>query len=338
MNKAAIKFGVFGIAMLFVLVLLILVLGQLRLDSRTAYHADFADVSGLTAGQVVRISGVDVGRVQEVDLDGRTARVTFDVVDNIRLTPDAMLQVRYQNLLGDRYLEVTNGADIADPMPADATYPSAQTASALDVDALLGGLAPLTRSLDPAQIDRLSGELLQVLQGQGGTVTGILQQVAALTSHLADRDALIGAVITNLGTVLQTVGDDSGALSSIIDQLQGLVTRLSEQSAPISDALVSVNAGSAALADLLLDDRPAISGDIAQLNRTATVLDDGSAQIEAVLTELPQAYRQLSRLGSYGSFFNFYLCAVTLEVDGPGGAPIIAKLVQQQQGRCVTPQ
>lgn len=336
--KTAIKFGLFGTAMLVVLVLLVLVLGQIRLDSRTGYQADFADASGIKAGQVVRIAGVDVGRVSAVDVAGREAHVKFDVVDNVRITPDATLQVRYQNLLGDRYLEITNGADIADPMAEGDTFPVEQTRPALDIDALLGGLAPLTRSLEPAQVDRLSGELLQVLQGQGGTVTGLLQQVAALTSQLADRDALIGAVITNLGTVLQTVGDESGALSSIIDQLQQLVTRLSEQGAPISEALVSINGGSATLADLLLDDRPAIAGDIAELNRAATVLDDGSAQVEAVLTQLPEAYQRLSRLGSYGSFFNFYLCAVTIEVDGPGGAPIIAKLVQQQQGRCVTPQ
>ena len=336
--KNGIKFGVFGVLMIVVLVLLVLVLGQMRLDSRTAYQADFADVSGLTAGQVVRIAGVDVGRVQDVDLDGRQAHVKFDVVDNVRITQDATLQVRYQNLLGDRYLEVTNGPDIADPMPEDGTFPVEQTKAALDIDALLGGLAPLTRSLNPEQVDRLSGELISVLQGQGGTVTGILQQVAALTSQLADRDALIGSVITNLGTVLQTVGDDGPALSNIIDQLQGLVTRLSEQGGSISDALVSINGGSATLSSLLLDDRPTIQSDISELNRTATVLDDGSAQIETVLSQLPDAYKRLSRLGSYGSFFNFYLCAVTLEVDGPGGQPIIAKLVQQEQGRCVTPQ
>ncbi|NMN93771.1 MCE family protein [Antrihabitans stalactiti] len=338
MSKSAVKFAVFGVAMLCVLVLLILVLGQLRLDSRTEYNAVFADASGLGAGQPVRIAGVDVGRVQAVELDGRTANVTFDVMDDVHVTPDATLQVRYQNLLGDRYLEVTNGANIADPLGKGGTIPITQTKPALDIDALLGGLAPLTRSLDPAQIDRLSGELLSVLQGQGGTVTGILQQVAALTSRLADRDALIGAVITNLGSVLTTVGDESGALKNIIDQLQGLVSHLSEQSTPITNALVSINTGSATLSDLLLDNRPVVNRDISELNRTATVLDDGSAQIEAVLTELPEAYKRLSRLGSYGSFFNFYLCAVTLEVDGPGGAPIIAKLVQQQQGRCVTPQ
>ncbi|NMN93831.1 MCE family protein [Antrihabitans stalactiti] len=338
MTKNVVKFGAFALAMLLVLGMLILVLGQIRLDSRTGYQADFADASGLKAGQIVRLAGVDVGRVQSVELDHRIARVKFDVAQSIRLTQDATLQVRYSNLIGDRYLEVVNGANIAEPMSEGATFGTGQTKPALDIDALLGGLAPLTRSLQPEQVDRLSGELLRVLQGQGGTITGILQQVAALTSRLADRDELIGSVITNLGTVLQTVGDDSAALSNIIDQLQQLVGTLSQRSSPISDALVRINDGAATVSDLLLDNRPAIRADVNELNRTATVLDDGSAQLEAVLTQLPDAYQRLSQLGSYGSFFNFYLCAVTLKIDGPGGQPIITKLVQQKQGRCVTPQ
>jgi phospholipid/cholesterol/gamma-HCH transport system substrate-binding protein len=338
MTKNVAKFGTFALAMLLVLGMLLLVLGQIRLDNRTEYQADFADASGLKAGQIVRLAGVDVGRVQSVELDRRAAHVKFDVAQNISMTSDATLQVRYSNLIGDRYLEVINGSNVAEPMREDATFGIDRTKPALDIDALLGGLAPLTRSLQPEQVDRLSGELLRVLQGQGGTITGILKQVAALTTRLADRDELIGSVITNLGAVLQTAGDDSEALSHIVDQLQQLVSTLSQRSTPITDALVRINNGAATVSDLLLDDRPAIHGDVAELNRTATVLDDGSAQIEAVLTQLPDAYQRLSRLGSYGSFFNFYLCAVTLKIDGPGGQPIITKLVQQKQGRCVTPQ
>ncbi|MFI9408687.1 MCE family protein [Nocardia gamkensis] len=335
--KNAFKFGAFALVMVMLLTVLALVLGQLRLDSRTGYQAEFTDVSGLQDGDIVRLAGVDVGRVGEVELDGRTVHIDFDVADNIRVTSDAQLQVRYANLLGDRYLEIKNGNRIDDPMPADGTFSFDQTKPALDIDALVGGLAPLTRSLEPEQVDRLTSELIRVVQGQGGTIAGVLQEVAVLTSKLADRDQLIGAVITNLGSVLRTVGDNSDAFSRVIDHLQRLVSTLAERSVPISDALVHIDSAAASVSDLLIADRPAIQADIAELNRTATLLDDGSAQIESVLTRLPDTYARLSRLGSYGSFFNFYLCTVTVKIDGPGGAPIITKLVQQEQGRCVTP-
>jgi phospholipid/cholesterol/gamma-HCH transport system substrate-binding protein len=338
MTRVLSKYFVFVVSMLLVLSLLILVLGKIQLESQQRYAAEFDVVSGLKSGEVVRLAGVDVGRVRSVDVDGRAARVEFDVNSAIRLTDDATLQVRYENLLGDRYLNVTNGKHSATPLPAGGTIGAANTAPALDLDALLGGLAPLSRSLQPEQVNRLSGELLSVLQGQGGTITGILQQIAALTSSLADRDALIGSTVTNLNTVLATVSDDSERFSTVLDQLQHLTTGLAEQKTPITDALEHIDQGAATVTDLLTDDRPAIQNDIAQLNRTATVLDDGSAQIEAVLSELPKAYQRLSRLGAYGSFFNFYLCAVTVKVDGPGGDPIITKLVQQKTGRCVTPQ
>ncbi|MDV7353892.1 MCE family protein [Rhodococcus oxybenzonivorans] len=336
--RNALKFGSFALVMLLVLALLVLVLGQIRLDHRTEYHAEFAEVSGLAEGDVVRLAGVDVGRVHAVELHGRNVAVEFDVARGVAVTSDARLQVRYANLLGDRYLELANGDRLDEVMPVGGTFPLTQTEAALDIDSLLGGLAPLARSLEPDQIDRLTGELIRVLQGQGGTITSILHEIAVLTSTLADRDALIGSVITNLGTVLGTIGDDSDAFTRVIDHLQQLVAAVAERNTPIADAIVHVDSASATLTDLLVADRPAIAADIAQTNRAATLLDDGSAQVEAVLSALPEAYQRLTRLGAYGSFFNFYLCAVTVKVDGPGGAPIVTKLVQQKQGRCVTPQ
>src|SRR3546814_19361494 len=77
-------------------------------------------------------------------------------------------------------------------MPVDQTSP------ALDLDLLLGGFKPLLRSLDPQQVNDLSGALLQVLQGQGGTLVSLLGNTSSFTSTLADRDQLIGDVITNL--------------------------------------------------------------------------------------------------------------------------------------------
>lgn len=338
MIRTLAKYLTFVVSMVLVLVLLILVLGNIQLGDRTSYAAEFDDASGLKSGEVVRLAGVDVGRVESVDVDKRAARIEFAVSSAVRLAKDSRLQVRYANLLGDRYLEITNGDHVATPLREGATIPVSNTAAALDLDALLGGLAPLSRSLQPDQVNRLSGELLSVLQGQGGTITGILQQVAELTSNLADRDALIGSTIANLNTVLGTLDEDSESFSTVVDQLQQLSTGLAQQRTPITDALVHIDGAADTVADLLVDDRRPIAEDIAQLNRTATVLDDGSAQIDAVLSQLPEAYQRLSRLGAYGSFFNFYLCAVTVKIDGPGGEPIITKLVQQKTGRCVTPQ
>jgi phospholipid/cholesterol/gamma-HCH transport system substrate-binding protein len=53
-----------------------------------------------------------------------------------------------------------------------------------------------------------------------------------------------------------------------------------------------------------------------------------------LLNTLPDAYKLLSRLGLYGDFFSFYLCDLSIKVNGKGGQPVYVKLAGQDTGRC----
>src|SRR5213078_4445270 len=87
----------------------------------------------------------------------------------------------------------------------NALIPLVQTKPALDLTILFGGFQPLLQALSPQDVNRVSYEIIQVFQGEGGTVESLLSHVASLTSSLADKDAVIGSVIDNLTKVLGTV-------------------------------------------------------------------------------------------------------------------------------------
>ena len=184
---------------------LVTVFGQFRFDASSTYSAVFSNVSGLKGGNFVRIAGVEVGKVRNMTLhkDG-TVTVEFAIDKNLTLTEGTKAAVRYENLIGDRYLSLDEGAGSVHKLEPGQTIPLERTSPALDIDALLGGFRPLFRALDPDQVNALSGELLRVFQGQGGTISSVLSQTSALTSTLAGRDQLIGEVIKNLNTVLAT--------------------------------------------------------------------------------------------------------------------------------------
>ena len=202
-------------AMCFVFMfVLVTVFGQFRFDASSIYSAVFSNVSGLKGGNFVRIAGVEVGKVRNMTLhkDG-TVTVEFAIDKDLTLTEGTKAAVRYENLIGDRYLSLEEGPGSVRKLQAGQTIPLERTSPALDVDALLGGFRPLFRALDPDQVNALSGELLRVFQGQGGTISSVLSQTSALTSTLAGRDQLIGEVITNLNTVL---GDLRRARRSVL--------------------------------------------------------------------------------------------------------------------------
>ena len=232
---------------------LVTVFGQFRFDSRVQYHAVFSNVSGLEGGNFVRIAGVEVGKVTGVDLhrDG-SVTVDFAVDRNLPLTEGTRAVVRYENLIGDRYLALEAGPGSVRKLPAGGTIPLTQTAPALDVDALIGGFRPLFRALDPDQVNALSGELLNVFQGQGATISSVLAQTSALTSTLADRDELIGQVIDNLNVVLGRFATRDDQFAQGVDKLSELVAGLADRRSDIATGTAYINAA-AATAALLID-------------------------------------------------------------------------------------
>lgn len=335
----AVKFGVFVVVMLLVNAGLILVFGQLRSGGATTYAAEFTSASGLKAGDKVRIAGVPVGAVTSVALtEDHLGYVEFDLDDTHTPTRATRAAVRYQDLVGNRYLELlgepTGGAGSAPPLGAGEIIPVERTAPALDLDALLGGFTPLFRALDPDQVNRLSMSLLQVFQGQSGTVSSVLAHTGSLTNTLADRDELIGRVIGNLDGVLSELRGRGGQFSDTLDHLQQLVSGLDADRAVIGGAVTSVNTATGTFADLLADTRPDLSGTLAQLDASLGPVVDQQDELNRIVASMPSNYRQLIRVGAYGSFFNFYLCGIAMKVDGADGKPMTVDLIDQKTGRC----
>jgi phospholipid/cholesterol/gamma-HCH transport system substrate-binding protein len=323
-------------AMCFVFMfVLVTVFGQFRFDASSTYSAVFSNVSGLKGGNFVRIAGVEVGKVRNMTLhkDG-TVTVEFAINQNLSLTQGTKAAVRYENLIGDRYLSLEDGAGSVRKLQPGQTIPLERTSPALDIDALLGGFRPLFRALDPDQVNALSGELLRVFQGQGGTISSVLSQTSALTSTLAGRDQLIGEVIKNLNTVLATFAARDDQFSEGLDKLSQLAEGLSDRRNDIATATAHINATAGTVADLLTDARPPIKEAVNQADRVSGQIMADHEYVDDLLKTLPDAYQVLARQGLYGDYFGFYLCDAVLKLNGKGGQPTFVKLVGQDTGRC----
>ncbi|UYP19505.1 MCE family protein [Rhodococcus sp. Z13] len=335
MRATTIKFLVFAVTMALIFAGLAVVFSQTRFTGTEDYHATFTDVSGLGVGDKVRIAGVQVGSVKKVGIGpDNTAEVEFDVDSKYMLFTSTRATVRYENLVGDRYLELLEGPGGLDILPPGGSIPLDRTEPALDLDLLLGGFKPLLQGLDAQQVNELSGALLQVFQGQGDTLVSLLGNTNSFTNSLADRDQLIGDVIDNLNAVLGTIDDHDRQFADTIDRLHTLVDGLAADRDPIGAAIPQLAAGTADLASLLQNNRPDLQTVIAETNRTMTQLDLGKDDINRSLERLPSDYKKLIRVGSYGNFFQFFLCANTFKFSGPDGTTIRYTTANHDTGRC----
>ncbi|HEY3736679.1 MAG TPA: MCE family protein [Jatrophihabitans sp.] len=286
----------------------------------TTYKADFTDASGVQVGDDVRVAGVRVGSVKGIKLVRRNvAEVTFSVVKERPLPSSVIARLRYRNLVGQRYLDIEQGAGNSNrTLAADMVIPVSQTQPAIDLTALFDGFQPLFQGLNAGQINQLSGEIIDVLQGEGGSLELLLSTVADLTNSLADHDQLIGDVIDNLNSVLTAVGDRDTELSDLIVQLQRFISGLAQDRQSIGNSIDGINSLTTSVAGLLGKAREPLRNDITALTGLVGNLNAGSSDLQYVIQNLAPTLGGLIKVTSYGSFLNFYLCSVSGTIKLPG--------------------
>jgi phospholipid/cholesterol/gamma-HCH transport system substrate-binding protein len=355
--RAGVKLLIFTIVSILVTGLLAAIMGNFGFGDSTEYKAVFSSASMLEKGNDVRVAGVSVGEVTKVEHYKRTmALVTFKVKSDVPLATTSRAEIRFLNLVGDRYLALEAGDSAGAALPdgldegvggvaADPpatgtrlkegdTIPVSQTTPALDLTTLFNGFQPLFQALSPKQVNELSMNLVQVLQGEGGTVQQLMANTASLTNSLADRDQLIGEVITNLSTTLDTVDQRHEELNTLVTELQRWMGDLARDRDTIGSSLGNISDLTVVVADLLRQGRPLLKHDVAELKKLATLLNkpQNQQQITELLDRLPESMTDQTRTGTYGSWYSYYVCGFSGQITLPGNLGTIPGLQQVLSG------
>ena len=333
-----VKVGIFTVTMLLVAVGLVVIFGEFRFGPSNTYHANFIDATRLKGGQKVRIAGVPVGSVKDVKLNpDNTVDVAFSVDKRYTLYSSTRALIRYDNLVGDRFLEITSGPGELRKLPPGATIDQQHTQPALDLDALLGGLRPVLKGLDADKINTVSSYVIELLQGQGGALSNLLADTNAFGSALGARDQVIGDVITNLNAVLSTVDAKGAQFSATIDELQKLITGLAQGRDAVAGAIPPLASTTSDLTEFLKRGRRPLQGNIENIRPIANEISDRMPEVNNDIEQLGEDYLRLSALGAYGAYFNIYFCTVSLKINGPAGSDILIPMGGQpdpSKGRC----
>jgi phospholipid/cholesterol/gamma-HCH transport system substrate-binding protein len=347
-----IKLIIFLVVTSFATYVLAATIANTSYGSTTGYKADVTDASGLQVGDDVRIAGVRVGTVTGIGIVKvlnpnppadpkkrtyhRDAQVSFNVSKDRPLPKSAEVYLRYRNLIGQRYVDVEQGQ----PGNSNAMLTSkdviseSHTHPAVDLTVLFAGFKNLFQGLDATQINELSEEIIQVLQGEGGSLDLLFSNLADLTNSLADKSQVIDDVIDNLTSALKAIGDNDSDLADLIDQLDGFVHGLATDRQTIGASIDGINSLTTSTAGLLTQLRPPLAKGISDLSALTASLDQNKPTLQYVVQHLPTTIGPLIRTASYGSWFNFYLCSVSGTLTLPGKLKVHIPVTHSSQPRC----
>src|SRR5262245_23749823 len=298
---------------------LVVTIGNLTFGGHNTYKAVFSDASGLNKGDDIRVAGVKVGTVKEIEISDRTrALVTFSVDDSAAVTGATHATIKYRNLVGQRYIALTQEVGSPTKLDDGATIPISRTQPALDLTVLFNGFKPLFQALSPSDINQLSYEIVQVFQGEGGTLEGLLQHTASVTSTLADRDQVISDLVDNLSEVLDHVADRDQQLNELITTFRQFVGGLNQDRDAILGSLDQISQLSVQTASLVKGVRSPLVSDISNLRQLTANIQRNRGELDRALQVLPIKLQKVGRTAIYGSWFNFYLCQFQGKVKLPG--------------------
>ena len=298
---------------------LVVTIGNLSFSGAHQYKAVFADATGVVKGDDIRVAGVKVGTVKDVAITDRTrALITFSVDDTTQVTGATHATIKYLNLVGQRYIALTQEVGATTKLADGATIPISRTAPALDLTVLFNGFKPLFQALSPADINQLSYEIVQVFQGEGGTLESLLSHTASVTSTLADRDQVISALVDNLSEVLDHVADRDTQLNQLITTFRTFVSGLNTDRDAILGSLDQISQLSVQTASLVKGIRSPLVDDIANLRELTANIQRNRSELDRALQVMPIKLEKVGRTAIYGSWFNFYLCQFQGKVKLPG--------------------
>ena len=283
----------------------------------TGYNAEFSNASGLQSGDTVRIAGVEVGKVSAVTLQQNHANVSFSVDNSQHLTTTSLAAIHFENLLGQRFLAILPGRPGGRPLPPGAVIPMARTTPAIDLTAVFDGFEPLFNALSPDQVNQLAGSIIDVFQGESGTISNIVGQTAALTNNLADRQEVIDSLLNSLSSLLDTVGVHDTQLGQLIGNFDTLVTGLANSRGQLGSAITNLATAESTTSNLINQAQPTLNEDIQTLSQAVQSLSANQKGLSGVLQGFPGLVAALTKIQSSGNWINVYLCNLTINVSGP---------------------
>ncbi len=303
MNEAhpLLKFVLFSLVCIGFAAWIVIVIGNLSIEDRAGYEAEFTDAAGLLVNDEVKISGVTVGKVTGMSvIPGGTALVKFEVDEDVDLGADTEVRVRWRDVFGLRYLYLDPAGDQAvDP---GYRFPNEQTDSPADLALLLQRLTPVMSALDPEKQNQVLEALSEALVSRTDEVQTLIREGASLTQAIGSRDEELRRLIGNAETVISAYADREQDLRGLIGSFADVSESVAARNDTLEQAIVRLADAQAELGRFARANDANLRGTLDQLDEIAAVLSVNHDNLEDILETSSWgfvSYHHLSRLGQW---------------------------------------
>jgi phospholipid/cholesterol/gamma-HCH transport system substrate-binding protein len=298
--------GLIGLA-----IIAALMLGSFRADqlpiigSGDTYRAEFAEIGGLTDSNEVRVAGVAVGDVTDIELKGDRVLVTFKLDKGTNLTPQTRADIRVRTLLGAEFLALDPIGE--GTMKVGSTIPLERTDAPYNVVEAFSELSETVGSIDTDQLAEALTTLSEVAAATPEEFRGAIRGVSDLSVNLAARDEQINTLLVNLDRVSTAINSKNTELVTLFKDADVLFNAISDRRDSINQLLVATQRISRELRALVADTRADLNPALRRLDTVTDALVDNQASLDEALRQYPDFTRVFANALGTGPWFDIYL-------------------------------
>jgi phospholipid/cholesterol/gamma-HCH transport system substrate-binding protein len=280
------------------------------------YAAYFSEAGGIKPGNTVRVSGMGVGRVSDIRLEGTKVRVGFTVRKTVQLGDRTEAAIKTETILGSKMLELTSRGEgkLTGAIPLERTH------SPYDLPDALGDLTTTISGLDTAQLSSALTTLANTFKETPADLRPALQGVARFSDTVNSRDAQLRSLLGNANKVSAVLGRRSQQISSLVTNSNALLAALLDERDSLDALLNNLTAVSHQISGLVNDNRTQLKPALDKLNGVLEILDNRKEDIQRTLPKFKRYAMSFGECLGSGPFFKAYVANL---IPGQIGGPIL---------------
>ncbi|MBD3944430.1 MCE family protein [Nocardioides ganghwensis] len=269
------------------------------------YHAMFTEAGGLKVNDEVRIAGVRVGKVDEIELAGNEVKVSFKVDDAAEFGADTRAAIKVKTILGSMFLalEPAGGGQLDE----GATIPAARTSSPFDVVEAFEGLASTSEQIDTDQLAESLTTLADLTRNTPEEFRGALDGLSRLSANIAAKDEQLNTLLVNLERVSTVLDERDRDIIRLMEDSDVLFRALVARREAVHDLLVSSTTLSKELTRLIDQSREDLKPALAHLENVIAVLNKNEDNLDSSLRLMAPFYRVFANTLGTGPWFDTWI-------------------------------
>ncbi|WP_328338143.1 MCE family protein [Streptomyces violaceus] len=269
------------------------------------YSAAFAEAGGLKPGDEVRIAGVKVGKVEEVDLDGDHVKVTFKIKGGPGFGTGTGASIRVKTILGAKYLALhPKGRGRLEP---GSEIPLRRTVPAYDVVQAFSDLTTTSEKVDTDRLAKALDTISTTFEDSPEEVRASIKGLSKISRTVASRDKALRELLDHANGVTGVLADRSGDFTALVEDGDKLFKEISKRRAAIHKLLKTSAALGIQLSGLVQDNEKEIGPALKGLNTVVKMLERNQSSLDRSIKLLAPYVRVFTNTLGNGRWFDSYV-------------------------------